>query len=112
MFRNALSTEKRAAIVALGRAGHTFRDIARLENVSLRGAVTAVKRHLGTSVVTSWKAEMKKHPYLWSNPREARLEGRIACQKPFLRPKNREKRLAEAPRLGGIPTRTLSHLRE
>lgn len=46
--RAQLSTEKRAAIVALRRAGHSIREIARLENVSAHGVRFTVKRFAET----------------------------------------------------------------
>ncbi|PSN30027.1 hypothetical protein C0J52_26414 [Blattella germanica] len=43
--RRGLSAEKRAAIVALHKAGHTMRQIAKQEHVSLGSVHYTVKRH-------------------------------------------------------------------
>ncbi|PSN30845.1 hypothetical protein C0J52_25719 [Blattella germanica] len=47
--RRELSAEKRAAIVALHKAGHTMRQIAKQEHVSLGSVHYTVKRYGSTN---------------------------------------------------------------
>lgn len=46
--RKELSIEKHSVIVALRQAGHSFRNIARLQKISVGGVQDTLKRYVDT----------------------------------------------------------------